>query len=492
MVSKNNSEVALNDFKSQDELISEIEKTLKSFKDGDTIEGKIVKVDRDEVLVDVQYKTEGVIPVKELSIQRNVNPNDLVKVGDTVEALVIQKEDREGRLILSKKRAIYEKAWDEVAKVKEEDGIIQGTVIEIVNGGAMVDIGLRGFLPASLVDVRRVKDLTPYLHKTLDFKVIELDKARNNVVLSHKEIILDAQKEARSEFLSQLSVGQIRKGIVSSIQPWGAFVDLGAVDGLVHVSDVSWNHISSPDEVLSLGDEVTVEVIKIEDESGRISLSIKATQEDPWQVFARNHSIGQIVPGEVVKLVTFGAFIKVTEGIEGLVYISELSSKHIAKPNQITNVGDSVFAKIVDIDLERRRISLSVKQANESIDPHSEEFDASYYTAASEFDEDGNYIFPEGYDAKTEEWLPGFEEQKIAWETNYLTAKLSWENHKKFILDLQAKEAQIVEEVEEVATKAKSRTRKKASDTESFVEADINNTLENNADLAALKEQLDK
>ena len=330
------------------------------------MDGTIVKVDRDEVLLDIGYKTEGVIPSRELSIKHDVDPSEVVAVGDKVEALVLQKEDKEGRLILSKKRAQYERAWGTIEQVKEEDGVVEGTVIEVVKGGLIIDIGLRGFLPASLVEMRRVRDLQPYVGQTLEAKIIELDKNRNNVVLSRRAWLEQTQSEVRHGFLTQLQKGQIRKGVVSSIVNFGAFVDLGGVDGLVHVSELSWKHIDHPSEVVTVGDEVTVEVLDVDMDRERVSLSLKATQEDPWQHFARTHQIGQIVPGKVTKLVPFGSFVRVEEGIEGLVHISELAERHVEIPEQVVQVNDDVMVKIIDIDLERRRISLSLKQANET------------------------------------------------------------------------------------------------------------------------------
>ena len=297
-------------------------------------------------------------------------------MGDHVEALVLQKEDKEGRLILSKKRAQYERAWGTIEKIKEEDGVVEGLVIEVVKGGLIVDIGLRGFLPASLVEMRRVRDLLPYVGKTLEAKIIELDKNRNNVVLSRRAWLEQTQSETRQTFLTQLQKGQIRSGVVSSIVNFGAFVDLGGVDGLVHVSELSWKHIDHPGEVVEVGQEVTVEVLEVDMDRERVSLSLKATQEDPWQHFARTHTIGQVAPGKVTKLVPFGAFVRVEEGIEGLVHISELAERHIEMPEQIVQVGDDIYVKVIDIDLERRRISLSLKQANDSSDGVAvEEFD---------------------------------------------------------------------------------------------------------------------
>src|SRR6187397_2022456 len=279
-----------------DELIAALEASFRDFKDGDIVEGEVVKIDRDEVLLDIGYKTEGVIPSRELSIKHDVDPNEVVKVGDEVEALVLQKEDKEGRLILSKKRAQYERAWGTIEKIKDEDGIVTGTVIEVVNGGLILDIGLRGFLPASLVEMRRMRDLQPYVGKELEAKIIELDKNRNNVVLSRRSWLEQTQSEVRSTFLQTLQKGQVRKGVVSSIVNFGAFVDLGGVDGLVHVSELSWKHIDHPSEVVEVGQEVTVEVLDVDMDRERVSLSLKATQEDPWRQFARTHAIGQVTP----------------------------------------------------------------------------------------------------------------------------------------------------------------------------------------------------
>src|SRR5215212_8285756 len=397
-------QVAINDIGSEEDFLAAIDKTIKYFNDGDIVEGTIVKVDRDEVLLDIGYKTEGVIPSRELSIKHDVDPNEVVSVGDEVEALVLTKEDKEGRLILSKKRAQYERAWGTIEELKEKDEAVKGTVIEVVKGGLILDIGLRGFLPASLVEMRRVRDLQPYIGKEIEAKIIELDKNRNNVVLSRRAWLEQTQSEVRSEFLNQLQKGAIRKGFVSSIVNFGAFVDLGGVDGLVHVSELSWKHIDHPSEVVQVGDEVTVEVLDVDMDRERVSLSPKATQEDPWRHFARTHAIGQIVPGKVTKLVPFGAVVRVEEGIEGLVHISELAERHVEVPDQVVAVGDDAMVKVIDIDLERRRISLSLKQANDSASAQVTEFDPTLYGMAAEYDEQGNYKYPEGFDPETNEW----------------------------------------------------------------------------------------
>ncbi|GGA56928.1 30S ribosomal protein S1 [Pseudoclavibacter endophyticus] len=427
-------QVAINDIGSAEDFLAAVESTMKHFNDGDLIEGTVVRIDRDEVLLDVGYKTEGVIPSRELSIKHDVDPTEVVEVGDAVEALVLQKEDKEGRLILSKKRAQYERAWGDVEKIKEDDGVVTGTVIEVVKGGLIVDIGLRGFLPASLIELRRVRDLSPYLGQELEAKILELDKNRNNVVLSRRALLEQTQSETRANFLNNLQKGQVRKGVVSSIVNFGAFVDLGGVDGLVHVSELSWKHIDHASEVVEVGQEVTVEILEVDLDRERVSLSLKATQEDPWQVLARTHAIGQIAPGKVTKLVPFGAFVRVADGIEGLVHISELSTGHVELAEQVVSVGQELFVKIIDIDLDRRRISLSLKQANEGVDPEGTEFDPALYGMLAEYDEQGNYKYPEGFDPETNEWKEGFEEQRDAWEQEYALAQSRWEAHKKQVV----------------------------------------------------------
>lgn len=362
-----------------EEFEAALEGTVTAMEEGKLIEGVVVKIDPDEVLLDIGWKSEGVIPARELSIKLDVDPNEIVSVGEVVEALVMKKEDEEGRLVLSKKRAQYERAWGTIERIYNDDLTVQGSVIEVVKGGLIIDIGLRGFLPASLVEMRRVRDLAPYVGETLECKIIELDKNRNNVVLSRRKFLEETQSEFRNDFLNSLQKGEVRAGVVSSIVNFGAFVDLGGVDGLVHVSELSWKHIDHPSEVVEVGDEVEVEVLDVDRERERVSLSLKSTQEDPWQRFARENGINDVVEGVVTKLVPFGAFVKVAEGIEGLVHISELSDRHIEVPEAVVNVGNTVEVKVIDIDTVRRRISLSMKQAmpgaeaGEAADAYNEE-----------------------------------------------------------------------------------------------------------------------
>ncbi len=386
--------------------------TLVSVEDGQIVEGTVVKVDKDEVLLDIGYKSEGVIPSRELSIRNDVDPSEVVSLGDEIEALVLTKEDKDGRLVLSKKRAQYERAWGDIERKKEEDGVVSGPVIEVVKGGLILDIGLRGFLPASLVELRRVRDLAPYVGRTLEAKIIELDKNRNNVVLSRRAWLEETQKEQREEFLENLKPGEIRSGVVSSVVNFGAFVDLGGMDGLVHVSELSWKHVDHPGSVVAVGDEITVQVLEVDLDRERISLSLKATQQDPWQEFAGSHRVGELVYGRVTKLVPFGSFVQVGDGIEGLVHISEMSAHHVDLPEQVVTPGEELWVKIIDLDLQRRRISLSIKQAAEG-GVVSAEYQEHFGEHA--YDDEGNYIGGDSSEAQ-EAWAEYYAEHPEALE----------------------------------------------------------------------------
>jgi len=375
--------------------------TMVTVEDGQLVEGTVVRVDHDEVLLDIGYKSEGVIPARELSIRNDIDPSEVVSMGEKIEALVITKEDKEGRLVLSKKRAQYERAWGKIEEIKAAEGVVKGLVIEVVKGGLIMDIGLRGFLPASLVELRRVRDLQPYVGKELDAKIIELDKNRNNVVLSRRAWLEETQRDQREEFLDNLKPGERRKGVVSSVVNFGAFVDLGGMDGLIHVSELSWKHVDHPSSVVAVGDEIDVEVLEVDLERERISLSLKATQQDPWQEFAGSHRVGELVYGRVTKLVPFGSFVQVGDGIEGLVHISEMSAHHIDLPEQVVTPGEELWVKIIDLDLQRRRISLSIKQAAEG-----GQVAAEYQEHFGEhaYDPEGNYIGGESDSEGQQAW----------------------------------------------------------------------------------------
>lgn len=362
-----NSSVFSFDDVSDEEMNNLIDGTITDFDEGDLVTGTVVKIERDEVLLDIGFKSEGVIPVRELSIRKDANPEDIVAMGETIEALVLQKEDKDGRLILSKKRAEYERAWNRVEEDFNNGQNVEGEVIEVVKGGLILDIGLRGFLPASLVDLRRVKDLNAYLGTRIEARVIEMDRNRNNVVLSRRVVLEEARKAERSEILSKLQAGMRLKGVVSSIVDFGAFVDLGGIDGLIHISELSWNHVNHPSEVVKVGQEVEVQVLDVDLNRERISLGLKQTTEDPWRTLVKKYPVGAIVEGRVTKLVPFGAFVDLGDGIEGLVHISEMARQHVDAPSQVTDVNDTVQVKVMEIDLDRRRISLSMKAAAETL-----------------------------------------------------------------------------------------------------------------------------
>ena len=350
-----------------EEFAGMVDGTISPFDDGDLVTGTVVKIDRDEVLLDIGFKSEGVIPSRELSIRKDIDPSEVVAIGDELEALVLQKEDKDGRLVLSKKRAEYERGWISVEEKFKAGENVEGEVIEVVKGGLILDIGLRGFLPASLVDLRRVKDLDAYLGQTIEARVIEMDRNRNNVVLSRRVVLEEGRRAERAEVLQKLAKGMRLKGVVSSIVDFGAFVDLGGIDGLVHISELSWSHVNHPSEVVKVGQEVEVMVLDVDMQRERISLGLKQTTEDPWRTLVKNYPVGSIVEGKVTKLVPFGVFVELGDGIEGLVHISEMANSHVDVPSQVCTVGDKVQVKVMDVDLERRRISLSMKAAAETL-----------------------------------------------------------------------------------------------------------------------------
>src|SRR6478752_3402921 len=336
--------------------------TMVSFEEGDVVKGKVVRIDKDEVLVDIGYKSEGVIPSNELSIRKSVDPGDEVELGEEVDALVLTKEDAEGRLILSKKRARFEKAWRRIETAAESGEPVEGSVIEVVKGGLILDLGVRGFLPASLVDIRRVHNLDEFMGQTLECKVIELNRSRNNVVLSRRAVLEEERKEVREQILGNLEAGQVVEGKISNIVDFGAFVDLDGIDGLIHISELSWSHVNHPSEVVSIGDTVRVKVLDIDRDRQRISLGLKQTQEDPWQTVLNEYKEGDVVEGTVTKVVAFGAFVEILPGVEGLVHISELADHHVENPSEVVEPGTALNVKILEIDEERRRLSLSIKR----------------------------------------------------------------------------------------------------------------------------------
>ena len=347
-------------------MVPNYDGTLPVFSEGDVVTGRVVRVDKDEVLVDIGYKSEGVIPLPELSIRKSVKPEEEVSLGEWVDALVMQKEDPDGRLILSKKRARFEKAWKRIEAAAAAGEHVEGTVIEVVKGGLILDLGVRGFLPASLVDIRRVQDLDEFLGRKLECKVIELNRNRNNVVLSRRAVLEDERREVRQKILDELQPGQVVEGVISNIVEFGAFVDLDGIDGLIHISELSWSHVNHPSEVLQIGENVRVKVLDIDRDRQRISLGLKQTQADPWQSVIESYQVNDVVEGRVTKVVTFGAFVEIHAGVEGLVHISELAAHHVENPREVVNQGDVLAVRVIEIDADRRRLSLSLKRVADS------------------------------------------------------------------------------------------------------------------------------
>ena len=344
------------------QLVPDYDRTLTNFSEGDVVSGTVVRVDKDEILVDIGYKSEGVIPMAELSIRRSVNPEDEVAVGEQIDALVLQKEDADGRLILSKKRARFEQAWRRIEAAAESGEPVEGRVIEVVKGGLIIDLGVRGFLPASLVDIRRVQDLEEYRDQTLRCKVIELNRSRNNVVLSRRAVLEEERREQRQQILDRLSPGTEVVGVISNIVDFGAFVDLDGIDGLIHISELSWSHVNHPSELLEIGQKVNVRVLDVDRDRQRISLGLKQTQTDPWQRMIDSTRQGDVVTGKITKVVTFGAFAEILPGVEGLIHISELADHHVENPREVVAQGQDVIVKIIEIDADRRRVSLSLRR----------------------------------------------------------------------------------------------------------------------------------
>jgi small subunit ribosomal protein S1 len=351
------------------QIVPNYDATMQPFEEGEVVTGRVVRIDKDEVLVDIGYKSEGVIPSQELSIRKSVDPHDEVELGEEVDAIVMTKEDQDGRLIMSKKRARFEKAWRRIEAAAESGRPVEGTVIEVVKGGLIIDLGVRGFLPASLVDIRRVPNLDEYMGTKIETKVIELNRSRNNVVLSRRAVLEEERKEVRQQILDRLQPGSVVEGQISNIVDFGAFVDLDGIDGLIHISELSWSHVNHPSELLNIGDTVKVKVLDIDRDRQRISLGLKQTQEDPWQRIVDTYNQGDELEGTVTKVVTFGAFVEILDGVEGLVHISELAAHHVESPREVVHPGDHIRVKILEIDSERRRLSLSAKRVEDQILP---------------------------------------------------------------------------------------------------------------------------
>jgi small subunit ribosomal protein S1 len=369
------------------QIVPNYDATFQPIEEGQVVTGHVVRIDKDEVLVDIGYKSEGVIAANELSIRKSVDPKDEVHLGEEVDAIVLIKEDQDGRLMMSKKRARFEKAWRRIETAAESGEPVEGTVIEVVKGGLIIDLGVRGFLPASLVDIRRVPNLDEYMGTKIESKVIELNRSRNNVVLSRRAVLEEERKEVRQQILDRLQPGLVVEGQISNIVDFGAFVDLDGIDGLIHISELSWSHVNHPSEILTIGDTVKVKVLDIDRDRQRISLGLKQTQEDPWQRIVDTYNVGDELAGKVTKVVTFGAFVEILDGVEGLVHISELAPHHVESPREVVHPGDQIRVQILEIDSERRRLSLSAKRVEDQILPLSRPGDAE----AAGVEDEGEY-----------------------------------------------------------------------------------------------------
>lgn len=330
-----------------------------SFRPGEILTGKIVKISSDEVWVDIGGKSEGIISAEELSY-RKTDPRNMVKLGQDIMVEVL-KEDREGNIILSHKRAMVEEALKKLEEAQKEGTVIEAPVVEVVKGGLVVDVGVRGFVPASQIDTKYIDDLSKYLHQQLRMKVIELDKNSRKAVLSQKVVLSEESKKQKEALWEGMQEGMTQKGVVKRIASFGAFVDIGGVDGLLHVSEMGWSRVNNPADVVAEGDEIEVEIIKIDRAKGKVSLSLKQLLKNPWDVAAEKYQVGMVVTGKVVRTVPFGAFIKLEPGVEGLAHISQLSQKRVNKVEDVLSVGQMVDAKITEIDMTKKRISLSLK-----------------------------------------------------------------------------------------------------------------------------------
>ncbi len=347
---------------SQEEAMADVA----ALKRGDTVQGKVVKVEDNQALVDIGYKYDGIIPIRELSSIHLEQASDAVQVGDEVECQILSIDDEKERLLLSKRAVDSEQAWEQLESRFEQGEVFEAQVADVVKGGLVVDLGVRGFIPASMVERHFVEDFSDYKGRTLRLKVKELDRENNKVILSQKDV-LDAEfEENKLRILNDLQAEQVLDGTVQRLTPFGVFVDIGGIDGLVHISELAWTHVEEPSEVVKEGDQVKVKVLKVDPANERISLSMKAVQPGPWDQVNEQFNIGDEVEGVVKRLVSFGAFVEIAPGVEGLVHISQIAHRHIATPHEVLKEGQEVKAKILDINVEDKRVSLSIKETEEA------------------------------------------------------------------------------------------------------------------------------
>ncbi|MEW6192796.1 MAG: bifunctional 4-hydroxy-3-methylbut-2-enyl diphosphate reductase/30S ribosomal protein S1 [Bacillota bacterium] len=336
---------------------------VKTLRGGEIVKGVVVEINQNEVLVDVGAKSEGVIPLRELSCCEIASPHDVVSVGDEIDVWVVKAENSEGRIILSKGRADAEKAWQELQVAFENGTPVEGTVREVVKGGLIVDLGVRAFLPASLVERGYTEDLSKYVGEKVTCKIIELNRVRKKVVLSRKAVLEEEYQQKRMETLASLEEGAVVQGVVRRLTSFGAFIDIGGIDGLLHISEMSFHRVGHPSEVLRVGDTIEVKVIKIDRENEKVSLSLKQVLPDPWETAAEKYPVGSLVEARVVRLVPFGAFVELEPGLEGLVHISHFADWHVAKPDDVLSEGDVITVKVLNVDPAEKRIRLSLREA---------------------------------------------------------------------------------------------------------------------------------
>jgi len=337
-----------------------------TIKKGDIVKGKVVKVESEQAIVDIGYKYDGVVPLRELSSVQLENATDAVQVGDELELKVVTINDGKETLVLSKRAIDSEKAWSVLQEKLESKEIFEAKVADVVKGGLVVDVGLRGFVPASMVERHFVEDFSDYKGRTLRLRVKEIDKEKNKVILSQKDVLDEEFEANKKNIIGGLKVGQELDGTVQRLTPFGAFIDIGGIDGLVHISEMAWHHVEQPSEVVKEGDKVRVQVLKLDAENERISLSIKATQPGPWQQVASQFNIGDVITGTVKRLVSFGAFVEVAPGVEGLVHISQISHSHIGTPHEVLKEGQEVQVKVLDLNADEKRVSLSIKETQDA------------------------------------------------------------------------------------------------------------------------------
>lgn len=357
-------EEAVETMESMESLMAQQDAMDEAFKPGQLLSGKVVRIDSEGVLVDVGYKTEGLIPLHQLSHRKDVNPEEIVQLGEQVDVTVTRVEGAEGTLILSKKRADLESAWIRVIKAHEKDEVLTATCTEQVKGGLIVDLGLRGFVPASHVDLRPVHDLSDYVGESLELKVLEIDKPRRKVVLSRKKALEELRGKMRENTMAALDEGQIVNGVVARLTNFGAFINLGGADGLVHISELSWKRIKHPGEVVRVGENVDVRVLSVSPDRDRISLSLRQARPDPWTTAMESLKVNDVVEGKVSKLAKNYVFVEIAEGVEGLVPLSELADHRVSKPSDHFKPDQEVRVKVLEVKPDSRRILLSIRQAS--------------------------------------------------------------------------------------------------------------------------------